>query len=112
MNVNTGFKGTIVSIADIEVKGRGQGTVVRYRALFADAEGHVHAHTQHEVDVGDESPLQEPLRALVDALRRHTEEVHFTSPANPATVKQVISRGIAEAASEVPDSADEPGGEG
>jgi hypothetical protein len=108
-NANSGFRGTTVAVSDIRIEGRGSiGTVVKYRVLFADGEGHVHASTQHEVSASEDSLFQEPVRTLLDACRRHAENVHFTSPSTP-TINQVITRGIAEAASGVPDSADEPG---
>lgn len=107
---NTGFRGSFVQIADIDIRGKGGGTIVKYRALFTDAEGHVHAHTMHEVEVSEDPAFVEHLRALRDACRAHAENIHFSSPASsPLATKEKIARGIAEAVSGVSDASDEPG---
>jgi hypothetical protein len=112
MSINTGFKGSIVSITDMKVIGKGSaGPVVSYTALFSDADGTVHGTVRHEVAAGEDPAFVEAIKKLHDACKRHAENAHFTSPSTP-TVRQALQRGISEALSGSSDSADDPGEEG
>lgn len=103
---NTGFRGEVIQISDVEIKGRGTGASVRYRVLFSDTEGHVHAHTAHELQIGEDSPFTEPARLLLEACKAHAEQIHFE---NPGTTTEKKLRGIVESASDATEDPGEPG---
>jgi len=105
---NSGFRGSSINIAEFSVKGTGTGSVVKFRVLFADPESHmVHAQTTHEVEIGEESPLYEPAKAMLAGLKAMAEGIHFQNTEATPTVEKM--RGIVEAAS---DSSEDPGRSG
>jgi hypothetical protein len=106
---NTGFKGELVQIGSMTIEGKGSiGTIVRFRVLFADKEGVVHAHMNHEV-AADDPAFIEAAKALHAACKAFAEKIHFTSP---NTITTAIASGIAESLSDSPDAPDEPGKQG
>ena len=110
--MNEGFKGNRVHIASVAIDATSlQGTKVKFRVLFEDADGLTHASVMHEVAVGEDDDFLVATRALVEACVRFAERQHFDTP-NAAAEPQKVKIGIAEALGTGTDSADEPGEQG
>lgn len=104
---NSGFRGSTISIAEFSVKGHGVGSAIKFRVLFVDPESQtVHAHTMHEVEIGEDTPFYEPAKALMAALKAKAEQIHFQNT-ETATVQEL--RGIVESASDASDDPGKPG---
>lgn len=107
---NAGFKGDNVHIASMTIESTSlKGAVLKFRALFEDKDGNVHAQVNHEIAISAEpNEFQAPVALLLEACRGFVARTHFDTPENLDT-KAKTRRGIAEALSGSSDTSDEPG---
>ncbi len=106
------FKGTEIALAELVLSGKSTvGSTLRFRVLFTDKEGLVHATVNHDIEPTSNERIHAATKELVAAIVEWTETAHFTDSPNSPKAKKVL-RGIAETLHDGSDSADDPGGQG
>lgn len=94
----TQFKGTRVELSKVEIQGRATGARLAVRALFCDADGHVHAVTNHEFEPGADDALEEATVAFLTVVQKIVEKRHYHDAGEgPVAERRPTVAGIAEA---------------
>lgn len=92
----TGFRGTSVSISRVAIEGRPTGVVVKVGVQFCDANGLVHAITNHELEPTADPKVAATFQPFMNALRAWVEQLHFEGAESSAASGKVTTGGIAE----------------
>lgn len=113
---NSGFKGSIVRLSNVEILGTDEAAAVKLKVQFADSQGVVHAVTSHSLAlVRDDDPdLYDAAAVFMRLLRERVTTLHFAEPehGSPTTEKEQVIRGIGEALRDRLDSPDGVGTQG
>jgi hypothetical protein len=107
----SGFRGTSVAISKVTIEGRTTGSVIRVAIQFCDANGLVHAITQHELEPTADPRVAATIQPFMTALRSWVEQLHFEN-AETLSSGKVTTGGIAEALRGSTDPDDGVGSEG
>jgi hypothetical protein len=113
--VASGFKGSIVSLAEITLAGTAEAAAAQVLVHFKDRDGLVHAMTKHRIALTREADpeLYDAARVLHDLLQARISALHFTEPdGGVQREREEVTHGISEALRGQLDPADDVGSQG